>query len=294
MKLNFRNISIEDKNIFERISNKNMSSESAFGTSYFWSETFGLKVCFRENFVLKKITSNFRYEFPRGDLKDIQGLKEAVLLLKSDSSEFGKLEIQNMIESEVKTLQKILPEKFSYREDRNNFEYIYSIESLANLSGKKYHSKRNHISKFNKLYNWKYNSDLKSEKCLEFFQKWFSYNTSEEKDSKKGEYLAIKKAIDNFSFLNLSVGTIELDGEIIACTIGEKLSDDMLIVHFEKAFSEYEGAYSVINNEFCKNQIGKYKLVNREEDMGIPGLRKSKLSYKPKFLLKKYIATWEE
>ena len=129
---------------------------------------------------------------------------------------------------------------------------------------------------------------------MDFFEKWFKIYSKDEEKFNKQEYLAIKKALENFQALKLSGGAIEVGGEIIACTIGEKINKNVLLVHFEKALPEFEGAYSVINNEFCKGEAENFRLINREEDMGIPGLRKSKLSYKPMFLLNKYTAVWED
>lgn len=293
MKLNFRKPCIEDKERFDRIfkSFENINSESAFATSYVWSDSKNIKVCFEDDIFFKKV-GDF-YEFPVGTLDKLK-LKESIYALKNDAESYGKFKFIELMQNQVEILKEIFPKSFSYEEDRGNYEYIYSINDLANLEGKKYHSKRNHISKFQKLYIWQYLDKLDIKESLEFFEKWFEINNTENKLDKLDEFSAIKKSIFNFKSLNLISGTIKIDNKIVACTIGEKINDNVLVVHFEKAFTEYEGIYSVINNEFCKKQIGKYNLINREEDMNIPGLRKSKLSYKPKILLKKYNAILEE
>ena len=293
MKLNFRKPCIEDKEKFDKIfkSFGNINSESAFGTSYIWADSKDIKVCFEGDIFLKKVGNT--YEFPVGTLDKLK-IREIVDALKFDSEDYGKFIFKELMQNQVDILKEIFPNKFSYKEDRGDYEYIYSINDLANLKGKKYHSKRNHISKFNKMYSWEYSCDLDIKESIDFFEKWFITNKTEKKLDKIDEFSAIKKSIFNFKNLNLISGTIKIDNKIVACTIGEKINDKVLVVHFEKGFIEYEGIYSVINNEFCKSQLGKCNFVNREEDMNIPGLRKSKLSYKPRILLKKYSAILEE
>ena len=160
LKLEFRYPQLDDKFTFQKIMsiNNDINSESAFGTSYIWSDVYNLKICIKDDIIFKMVSDGFKgYEFPKGT-RNFDKLKEAVLLLKRDSEERGVKEFKfsELLESEVDILEKIFPSKFSYVSNRDEFEYIYDISDLANLSGKKYHSKRNHISKFDKLYNWEY------------------------------------------------------------------------------------------------------------------------------------------
>ena len=293
MNLKFRKPCLEDKKIIESLSaaNKDINSESAFGTSYIWNEIYDIKICFYNNVFLKKIGN--AYAFPKG-IKSSEELKQIITLLKEDSLNLNSFKLTELLTYEVEFLERVFPKKFEITVNRNDCEYIYSIKDLAQLSGKKYHSKRNHISKFNKLYKWKYSSKIDADECLDFFNKWFKVDSHEENLLNINEYIAISKALSNFSNLNLCGGIIKIEDKIIACTIGEKINSNALLVHFEKAFSNFDGSYTVINNEFCKDQQNNFELVNREEDMGIPGLRKSKLSYRPKILLKKYNAIWKD
>ncbi len=300
MELEFRNPTIQDREVFYKLQNSfnNMSSESAFGMLYLWSEAYNISVCESKRVFFKKIAGHIPlYEFPKG-INNEEQLKKSIELLNLDSLKSSKanLNLTGLIDSEVKILKKVFPGKFSYTADRDNYEYIYRISDLANLKGKKYHSKRNHILKFKKIYNWNYAplSCENKEESLKFFEKWFHLNLKSERIYDLKEYIAIKKAIENYESLELVGGLIYANNEAVACTIGEKINSKVLLVHFEKAFTDYEGSYSVINNEFCKNFENEFEFVNREEDMGIPGLRKSKLSYKPSILLEKYNAVWEE
>lgn len=293
MSLSFRRPCLEDRQEVKKILEKsgNIDSASAFGTLYLWAEGYDINICLHDGVLFRK--SGKSYGFPRGAEDDTQ-LKKALETLKLNCSSCDKFILDDLLENDARELERIFPGKFSFSKNRDNSEYVYDIKNLAQLTGKKYHSKRNHISKFSKLYKWKYIPCIKNIECMDFFEKWFKIYSSDEEKFNGQEYLAIKKALENFDALELSGGALEVDGEIIACTIGEKINKDGLLVHFEKALPEFEGSYSVINNEFCKSQAKNFKFVNREEDMGILGLRKSKLSYKPMLLLNKYTAIWED
>lgn len=293
MSLSFRRPRLEDRQEVKKILEKsgNIDSASAFGTLYLWAEGYNIDICMQGGVLFKK--SGKSYGFPRGAENDAQ-LKSCLEALKQNCLNCKKFILGDLLENDVRELDRIFPGKFSFSKNRDNSEYVYDIKNLAQLSGKKYHSKRNHISKFSKLYSWKYIPCIKNTECMDFFEKWFKIYSKDEEKFNKQEYLAIKKALENFEALELSGGMLEVNGEIIACTIGERINKDALLVHFEKALPEFEGSYSVINNEFCKSKAGNFKFVNREEDMGIPGLRKSKLSYKPMLLLNKYTAVWED
>ena len=109
-----------------------------------------------------------------------------------------------------------------------------------------------------------------------------------------GEYDAIVKSLDNYKALDFHGGVITVNGEIVACAIGEKINKKVFAVHFEKALAEYDGAYALINREFSSDISSNFRYINREEDLGIEGLRKAKLSYKPAFLISKFDAKLKE
>jgi hypothetical protein len=163
---------------------------------------------------------------------------------------------------------------------RDLFDYVYSTEQLINLSGKHFHSKRNHINAFNALYSYKYNRiDTHNLSLLrEAADTLFTERDDEELSD---EYGAICSAIDAFDELGLKAGVITAGGEIIAYSIGEKMNRNTALIHIEKANRTYNGIYSVINCDFLRNEFSDTLYVNREEDMGYEGLRKAKLSYNP-------------
>lgn len=185
-------------------------------------------------------------------------------------------------------------EQFEFKEIRNSFEYIYDYASLSQLTGKKYHAKRNHISKFLSLYNWTYEELTKEnyDEINELTEEW--YGNKELTGSLLTEKEGIKEVMSHFDLLGIKGGILKVDGNPIAVTFGTEINDEVFDVAFEKALPEYEGAYTFINNQFVNNTLKGYKFINREDDMGIEGLRKAKLSYYPAVILEKYIAELKE
>ena len=191
----------------------------------------------------------------------------------------------------IEKFKAILQESYDISPERDAFDYIYNQSDLAQLSGKKYHAKRNHISAFSKQFDWSYKpiTEENTDEVLACADEWYKENSD-----RFDEYMAIEKAgiktiLKNMSLLNARGGAVYVDGKVVAFTIGSPINDDVFDIHIEKALGDYATAYTVINREFAKT-LSDYKYINREDDMGLSGLRKAKLSYKPEVLLKKYTA----
>ena len=180
--------------------------------------------------------------------------------------------------------------EFLLYEVRSAAEYIYKQSDLAQLGGKKYHSKRNHISAFSKKYDWRYEPLCEGNKTdfLSMADEWYSKNQDKLNDETEVEREGIHYLVENMSKFGAQGGLVRVGDKVVAITLGAAINENIFDVMFEKALPEYQGAYAVINNEFAKTL--NYDLINREEDLGIEGLRKAKLSYKPHILLRKYIA----
>ena len=184
-------------------------------------------------------------------------------------------------------------EFFSQSESRDDFEYLYLTEKLKNLSGKKFHSKRNHISAFTRAHEWCYET-LTPEILPQVFKmadKWTEQmkKITEDSQSIEVENAALKEYLPHMKQLKLRGGCIKVNGEIVAFTFGSPINDKVFDIHVEKALPEFREAYSLINREFIANELSDFEYVNREDDMGLEGLRKAKLSYHPDILLKKYV-----
>ena len=176
-------------------------------------------------------------------------------------------------------------------EDRNNWDYIYNKEEILNLAGNKYRQNRRWLQKFLNNYNYDFKlitGDL-VEKCKELQLEWCIMRACTEDESLEAEQEAIYEALDNFDTLGYSGGILCVEDKCAAYTFGEKLNDETFVIHIEKAHIEYEGAYQAISNLFLKNCCVDTLYVNREQDLGIEGLKRAKESYKPIKMVKKSI-----
>ena len=192
----------------------------------------------------------------------------------------------------------LIPEELRGRllltEDRDQWEYIHSVQELIELKGKQYAHKRNRVRAFISGYEWDYFPMLPEDfpAVMEFQERWRAHRdstmTADETASLYDEDLAIHSALKKWEEFPFLGGILKVEDEIIAYTIAEELDEQTLDIRFEKAFGEYTGSYQAINQLFLKNQGASYTWVNREEDMGEEGLRGAKLSYNPVHMLKKY------
>lgn len=167
-----------------------------------------------------------------------------------------------------------------YRRDLS--DYIYGASDLAALAGKKFHKKRNHVNKFKSLYEYNYHTIAPGDTDLLRRAAEVLHADEEKLDPDMAdEFTAINELIDNFAALKLKAGVITVGDTIIAYSIGEYMCENMALVHAEKADRRFDGGYAVINYEFARNELNGVKYINREEDMGIDGLRQAKTSYNP-------------
>ena len=231
------------------------------------------------------------YPFPVGR-GDVRPVLDAII---ADSQQRGipcRLTLLNQADMEL--LEAYYPGKFRFRCDRNDFDYVYNIDDLADLRGKKFQQKRNHLNRFEQNYpDWRVaHIDSETRKdAAEVVEKWFRAKREAEPEMDLGlEQVALRRAFENFDALGLEGLVLYAGGEPVAVTMGSRLSDDTFDVHFEKARDEIQGAYGAINRAFARHLREKYpelRYLNREDDLGLPGLRKAKQSYNPAFLVEK-------
>ena len=199
--------------------------------------------------------------------------------------------IRNIWEPFKEIIEKSCPE-LDIEPAEIAWDYVYSREKLATLKGKKLHGKRNHINKFmQENPDWEYKKLVPSmyEDCIAVYDGW-----KESKDLSEDEFAnerrSVVLALTNMEELGLTGGAILLDGKIKAFTVGERLNDDMQLIHIEKADSEINGLFPMINQQYVLHECADVQYINREEDMGVEGMRKAKRSYYPAFMVKKYFA----
>ena len=204
------------------------------------------------------------------------------------------LEFRGVEDKVRRQLEAARPGYFSFTPDRDDFDYVYRSEDLIKLSGRKYHAKKNHLNSFRKLYgNHEYRAmdGANALDCIAFLEDWClqrGYQPGDELDQERG---AVIEALTNFAALGLSGGIIYVDDKIQAFSFGEQVRPDMAVIHVEKANAELRGIYPAINQRFCQEAWSELTYINREEDMGIEGLRLAKESYHPVRMVEKYRAT---
>lgn len=183
-----------------------------------------------------------------------------------------------------------LKDDFDLYEKRDYDDYIYSYESLSTLKGRHYAKKKNRVANFKKSYSYSYESINKDniDEVIDFQERWYKIHSKVNEEILENENKGIINLLKNFEILNLKGGYLKVNNQIIAYTLGEELTDKMVLIHIEKALIDYIGSYQAINMIYLQEEWQGYELVNREDDFGDEGLREAKLSYKPLYLQKKY------
>lgn len=260
----------------------------SFGSNYIWGKQYDTMVGrFEDRYIVCAGKKEPSFLFPAGS----SPLKPAVEAMLEYAAAAGiPFRMHGILEEAKAELETLFSERFSFFEDRDSFDYIYRSEQLATLSGKKLHAKRNHLNQFMQG-DWSFEEINRANQaeCLELNAKWCEENGCAEDRSKQKEVCAVERAFADYEALGFCGGLLRLDGKAVAYTMGERLNSDTFVVHFEKALAHVRGAYAAINHLFVKNCLSAYQYVNREEDMGIEGLRKAKLSYYPEILQKEYL-----
>ena len=292
--LKFENLSLENKGKFNSFMKGRgyRHSEASFANLFMWQEVWDIQVAFDDYALYIKMDSEiykpfllppYLYNF---DYPIKPGLEKIDEYMEEYHTGF---DVKCVIPRYMEKIQKECPGEYVFSLDEPNGEYMYNTHDLATLEGKKYHSKRNRINKLLKDHDFeyiKYTHDMKGI-CLDIHERWIEEKNIEGEEDATEEYETTLKALNNFEKLDLEGCIIKIDGEPCAFSLGERLCDDTALILVEKAV-KYDGLYQFINREFVVNQWNDTKFINREEDMGIEGLRKAKQSYYPAYMLERY------
>ena len=295
--IDFEEISIDKKDEINSYlkSLPGINSEKSFATLFVWRKGYNIKYAIADGVLLLSSHLSGEDEYigiilPKERSFNLKGAVNKIIGFFKDGF------VLRLYDSgTVEMLNDTFPDRFVISENRNSFDYIYSTEKLIRLSGKKYHTKKNHINKFKKLYpDCKYErlSAADKDECTALFDKW--YSGKKDTDGLDSEREAICEMFGEFDSLNLIGGGLRTDGELVAFSFGERLNSDTALIHFEHANNDYIGSFTEINRCFLEREFADLKYVNREEDMGLPGLRQAKMSYKPEFFAKKFDAKLRE
>lgn len=286
----FRPIELPDKLIFDEFFDQDPpeTSELTFTNLFMWRHRYHPLWCVRSDCLLiifRHDGNRFSALPPVGIGNKPSAVDFLVRSLKSFSAESRISRVsRNFVEQHVDT------ELYQVVEDRDNSDYVYLAQNLIDLPGNKYHKKKNLLNQFIKKYDFEYR-DLSPdlvESFLELQENWCELRNCAEDQNLADEDIAVYEALKHYDFLKFRGGAILIDSKVAAFSLGELLNKDTAVIHIEKADSSITGLYAAINHFFCREAWSDIKYVNREQDLGVEGLRKAKESYQPDHMVEKF------
>ncbi|MBY9006862.1 MAG: DUF2156 domain-containing protein [Candidatus Lokiarchaeota archaeon] len=297
-----KSIEISDKHIFEKYFKdfEPEISEFTFTNLFAWQEFYEFLFLEYNNHLLI-FSKNFLQEkkSPISNLDDVlyflppigENPAKMIFFLFRAIKSLEIHKIPNKLSNKIKEMKEFNELNLELKDDRDHWDYVYNKNNLLNLSGNKYRSKRNHLTAFLKIYDYEFHliNNEWLEKCKELQNKWCITNECQKHKDLKEEQKAISRMIDNYSQLNFRGGILLVDNIPVGYTFGEILNKDTGVIHIEKAHTNYRGSYQAINKLFIENCCQEVKYINREQDLGVDGLRAAKLSYHPDHMINKKI-----
>ena len=270
--------------------------EYCFNTLYMWQHLYKTGYYIGDGFavIVAEYEGNTFSILPLAKKEDMPRVIKFVI--DYFEKEQKKIYFRGITKEVVDYLKENYPDKFDYTEERDLFDYVYDGDSMRELKGRKNVKKRNHINYFLKEYEGRFEYRLLDENdfdaCLKLVEEWTSNKeeNGQVDEEMEEELIGIKKLFNSFPVIKdkLKIAGIFIDGKLEAFTMGEYLNPNMALIHIEKANPSIRGLYPYINQQFLVNEFSNVEFVNREEDLGIEGLRKAKLSYHPVKFVEKY------
>lgn len=276
------------------------ASEYSFANLLLWAPAFQQTVADYNGLLLVRVgvAEGFGYFWPAGE----GDVPAALVALEADANERGEpFRLVCLSAERAEQLKALRPGEFEFTSHRDGWDYLYDVHKLADLAGRKLHSKRNHCARFeDAVPGWIFSPMTQADlpECLALDKEWDRRSReregAEEAQDMTLERKALLTAAKHFSEIGLEGGVLrDESGKLLAFTMGDPISEDTFDVHFEKALDDIPGCYAVINREFARYLREKYpnlQYLNREEDMGIEGLRRAKESYYPDLMAEKHWA----
>lgn len=293
--INFRKINVDAGNdiLSYTLVNAERNCDLSFANMCSWSFLYQTEYAIAYDFLLVRFYIDGKpvYMMPVGN----GDLAKVLVALMEDAErmnvDFCMLGISARMRDKM---EQAFPGVFMFEVERDFSDYLYLREELATLKGKKYQAKRNYLNRFRKEYpDYEY-KELTPEwvpECLRLEEEWCRMNGCSEQLALMAERRSMQYALNHQEALGITGGVLWVNGNVVAFTYGAPVNQDTWDICVEKANTEIEGAYAMINYEYANQISVNYVYLNREEDLGIEGLRKAKLSYHPFCLLEKYKAT---
>ena len=273
-----------------------------FTNLFVWSRAYHQEIARVDDFLVTHVCGRMgcSFMFPAGG----GDLASVIRKLEGEAAGRGEpLRLVCLTPRQMAELEEFFPGQFTFTADRDGYDYLYEIDRLADLGGKRLHAKRNHINRFMENNpSWTYEEITPESlgECLAMDKEWYRRSLAREGEAEErdlgDEGVALRQAMEHYQALGLEGGLIRVYGEVVAFTMGDLLNSDTYDVHFEKAYGELQGAYAMINREFARWVRGRHpnvRYLNREDDMGVEGLRKAKESYYPDQMVEKHTAMWK-
>jgi len=297
-----KQLELDDKSLFDEYFSKYPpeTSEFTFTNLFIWRKYYNLLfIEWNEHLLIFSNTFFKKRKAPLSNGLDAilffppigpEPMKITVELFKSKKN----IEIHRVPEflsESLRTIEESAKLNIEILDDRSNWDYVYEKDLMINLPGNMYRQNRRWLNKFLETYDHEF-LPLKEETVdtvRELQLEWCEMRECQNEEDLMEEQNAIDFALDHFSDLNFKGGLVCVEGKCVAYTFGEMLNKDTMVIHIEKGHMEYSGAYQAINNAFLKYCCEDAVFVNREQDLGIPGLRRAKESYKPHHMVKKSI-----
>ena len=285
--MNFKPIELEDKEIIDKYleTEQNMGCEMCFSSLYIWRKAYDMRYAIAEDCLVlwsKDGNNSAGLRFPVGNGDRLKAARLACDYMV----DVGEKPQFYGVTGDAIDFIKNNTDEYEFGDMSLYSDYVYETEKMIKLSGKKLHSKKNHLNKFKKTYKYEYLNIMSEDKndIMEAYDGWADISDK----YLAAEREAIGEITENIDYLGIKGAMLKVDGEIAAFTFGDRLTNDMAVIHIEKANTAYDGAYAAINQMFAENEWSKYKYLNREDDCGLEGLRKAKRSYQPAFMVEKY------
>ena len=291
--MEFRPVRLEDKAAIEHFTRPSgiCNCDLAFANMYCWEGTYRSAWCVEEGFLLIRFyidgSHHIVYMQPLGE----GDFTHLIPRLEADARAAGQpLRISGLTPEGAAAVRRAHPE-FGIWRNRDYEDYVYRADDLRNLTGRRYQPKRNHINRFEAAYDYRYEelTPALAPECMRLEREWRAGHDSHAAEL-TAEQRAMQRAFNHFGELELRGGALFVREKLVAFTIGSAINDEAFCIHVEKADTRYDGAFTMINRLFAQHLPPHYTLIDREEDLGLEGLRQSKLSYHPLFLQPKLTA----
>ncbi len=293
--IEFKPLRLKDQATIERYTRFSniRNCDLAFANMYCWQGVYQSAWAETEGFLTIRFHidggTQLGYMQPVGE----EDFTRIVPALEEDARHLGqRLRLAGLTDEGRAQLRRAFPACFAFDSDRAREDYIYNAQSLRALPGRRYQPKRNHLNRFTAQYpDYRYEelTPDRLDACMTLERQWRRRHEGHASEL-CAEQHAMQRAFEHFEELGLRGGCLYADGRLIAFTYGSAVNDHTFVTHVEKADTTYDGAFTAINKFFAEHLPEQFTLINREEDLGIEGLRHAKLSYHPVELLHKYTA----